>query len=100
MALLIIFMADMFWKFQSATSPTTSPSCHFIGHFHYQNNIVKSLVQLSALTYDEESSEIHDEDEPTDCLSDRQAALLDGGEFYVPECTSDGRYKKVQKVAQ
>ncbi|XP_063915071.1 SPARC-related modular calcium-binding protein 2 isoform X3 [Zophobas morio] len=49
-----------------------------------------------ALTYDEESSEIHDEDEPTDCLSDRQAALLDGGEFYVPECTSDGRYKKIQ----
>jgi hypothetical protein len=48
-----------------------------------------------ALTYEDESSEIRDDD-PTDCLSDRQTALMDGGQFYIPECTPDGRYKKIQ----
>jgi hypothetical protein len=51
-----------------------------------------------ALTYEDESSEIRDDD-PTDCLSDRQTALMDGGQFYIPECTPDGRYKKVNNVA-
>ncbi|RZC42326.1 Thyroglobulin 1 and/or DUF2981 domain containing protein, partial [Asbolus verrucosus] len=50
---------------------------------------------LIGQSYDDESSEIHNE-EPPDYLSDRQAALLDGGQFYVPECTPNGRYKKIQ----
>lgn len=53
----------------------------------------KAFIQ----SYDDESSEIRDDD-PTDCLSDRQAALMDGGQFYVPDCTPDGRYKKVDIV--
>lgn len=45
----------------------------------------------------EDSNERHDE-EATDCLSDRQAVLNEhrASELYVPECTPDGRYKKIQ----
>lgn len=34
-----------------------------------------------------------------DCLTDRQEALDDSSSMshkYIPECTSDGRYKRVQ----
>lgn len=45
--------------------------------------------------YDDDSPEVPEED-PPDCISDRQAALADGyNQLYVPECTSDGRYQKV-----
>ncbi|KAJ8948791.1 hypothetical protein NQ318_022923, partial [Aromia moschata] len=46
-------------------------------------------------SYDEESSEIREESDPTDCLSDRNVALSEGyHQLYVPECTPDGRYQK------
>ncbi|XP_017777976.1 PREDICTED: SPARC-related modular calcium-binding protein 2 [Nicrophorus vespilloides] len=45
--------------------------------------------------YDDDSSERRDEDE-TGCLSDRKTALGEGTQLYVPECTPDGRYAKVQ----
>jgi hypothetical protein len=63
-----------------------------------RSRCTKLTLSLSALTYEDESSEIRDDD-PTDCLSDRQTALMDGGQFYIPECTPDGRYKKVNNVA-
>ncbi|XP_022908370.1 SPARC-related modular calcium-binding protein 2 isoform X2 [Onthophagus taurus] len=50
---------------------------------------------------DEESSEPSDED-AVDCRSDRQTALSEmsnehsKNDLYVPECTSDGRYQKIQ----
>lgn len=49
--------------------------------------------------FEDESSERRDEDS-TDCLSDRQTALSEQRadkryELYIPECTPDGRYKKV-----
>lgn len=46
--------------------------------------------------YEEESSEIREETEPTDCLSDRNVSLSEGYQLYVPECTPDGRYQKIQ----
>ncbi|CAH0546219.1 unnamed protein product [Brassicogethes aeneus] len=44
---------------------------------------------------EDESPEIRDDD-PTDCISDRTAALHEEDPLYVPECTPDGRYQKVQ----
>ncbi|XP_025832447.1 SPARC-related modular calcium-binding protein 1 isoform X2 [Agrilus planipennis] len=50
----------------------------------------------SGQNYDEESQEIRDED-TSDCLSDRQTALNEHHNgLYVPECTPDGRYQKIQ----
>ncbi|KAK9891959.1 hypothetical protein WA026_017442 [Henosepilachna vigintioctopunctata] len=45
--------------------------------------------------YDDDSSDVREE-EPANCLSDRQTALSEGSQLYIPECTSDGRYQKVQ----
>ncbi|KAL3274950.1 hypothetical protein HHI36_019726 [Cryptolaemus montrouzieri] len=45
--------------------------------------------------YDDDSSEVREE-EPANCLSDRQTALSEGSHLYIPDCTSDGRYQKVQ----
>ncbi|KAJ8969299.1 hypothetical protein NQ314_001838 [Rhamnusium bicolor] len=39
---------------------------------------------------------IRDETDPTDCLSDRNVVLAEGYQPYVPECTPDGRYQKIQ----
>lgn len=54
----------------------------------------------SGQNYDDESGERKDED-ATDCTSDRQTALSEQHsaklyELYVPECTPDGRYQKIQ----
>lgn len=43
--------------------------------------------------YDSDSIEV--QDDPTDCLSDRQTVLSEGSNLYLPECTPDGRYQKV-----
>ncbi|KAG5882459.1 hypothetical protein JTB14_015963 [Gonioctena quinquepunctata] len=45
-------------------------------------------------SYEDETTEIADD--PTDCFSDRTTAISEGGQLYVPECTPDGRYHKVQ----
>ncbi|XP_057661920.1 SPARC-related modular calcium-binding protein 2 isoform X1 [Diorhabda carinulata] len=45
-------------------------------------------------SFDEESPEVTED--PTDCLSDRKTALAEGYQLYVPECTPDGRYQKIQ----
>lgn len=47
--------------------------------------------------YDDDSSEIKDE-EPANCLSDRETALAEStqAQSYIPKCTSDGRYQKIQ----
>ncbi|KAK5642124.1 hypothetical protein RI129_008291 [Pyrocoelia pectoralis] len=54
----------------------------------------------SGQNYDDESAERKDED-ATDCTSDRQTALNEQHsaklyQLYVPECTPDGRYQKIQ----
>ncbi|XP_044760813.1 SPARC-related modular calcium-binding protein 1 isoform X3 [Coccinella septempunctata] len=47
-------------------------------------------------SHEDDSAEIHEE-EPANCLSDRQTAFSEGShQLYIPECTSDGRYHKVQ----
>ncbi|CAG9855964.1 unnamed protein product [Phyllotreta striolata] len=43
---------------------------------------------------DEDTSEVSEE--PTDCLSDQKTALSEGYQIYVPMCTPDGRYEKIQ----
>ncbi|XP_076264781.1 SPARC related modular calcium binding-like protein magu isoform X2 [Rhynchophorus ferrugineus] len=50
--------------------------------------------------YDDESMENREED-VTDCISDRKMALEEAKDpnhdpIYIPECTPDGRYQKVQ----
>lgn len=54
----------------------------------------------SGQNYEDDSSERRDED-PMDCFSDRQTAISEQKadkkyELYIPECTPDGRYQKVQ----
>lgn len=69
------------------------------GFYRYkQINSINISHFLALSQYDEEdASETREgEEDPTDCISDRNAAMRDGGsQFYVPECTPDGRYKKV-----
>ncbi|CAH1108210.1 unnamed protein product [Psylliodes chrysocephalus] len=43
---------------------------------------------------DDDTSEVAED--PTDCLSDQKTALSEGYMLYVPVCTPDGRYEKVQ----
>lgn len=55
---------------------------------------------ISHHQYEEETPDLPDED-ASDCLTDRAQALIDskssnGYPLYVPVCTTDGRYKKVQ----
>lgn len=54
-------------------------------------------IVSSSQTFGEDSGERRDDD-ATDCLSDRQAVLNEqrAENMYVPECTPDGRYKKIQ----
>ncbi|KAF5303920.1 hypothetical protein FQA39_LY01705 [Lamprigera yunnana] len=51
----------------------------------------------SGQSYDDESAERKDED-ATNCTSDRQTALSEqhSAKLYVPDCTPDGRYQKIQ----
>ncbi|CAG9841123.1 unnamed protein product [Diabrotica balteata] len=55
---------------------------------------VLSSALGSVSSFDEDSSEVAED--PTDCLSDRKTALAEGYQLYVPECTPDGRYQKIQ----
>lgn len=74
-------------------------------NMHEIEGIIFSLISvlssergINDQTFGEESSEIKD-DEPMDCLSDRQTALSEQQNnkgLYVPECTPDGRYQKVR----
>lgn len=55
----------------------------------------------SGTNYDDEVIDTREEESPN-CLSDRKSAIEDGSisghvhnATYIPECTSDGRYKKV-----
>lgn len=65
---------------------------HFISPPH---GVLSSETGSVSTIDDDESQEVH-EDDPTDCLSDRRAAMAEGYNLYVPECTTDGRYQKVQ----
>lgn len=61
--------------------------------------VLDTRLSSSGPNFEEESSERKDDDS-TDCLSDRQTALSEQRadkryELYIPECTPDGRYKKV-----
>ncbi|XP_019756859.1 SPARC-related modular calcium-binding protein 1 isoform X1 [Dendroctonus ponderosae] len=60
------------------------------------------LGPSSGTNYDDELIDTREEESPN-CLSDRKSAIEDGSisghvhnATYIPECTSDGRYKKVQ----
>ncbi|PNF28649.1 hypothetical protein B7P43_G08719 [Cryptotermes secundus] len=61
---------------------------------------VTTLTELLPNLDDDSSLERHDESEGNDCHSDRKAVLeeqkINYSEFYVPECTPDGRYQTIQ----
>ncbi|XP_054276219.1 SPARC-related modular calcium-binding protein 2 isoform X2 [Macrosteles quadrilineatus] len=62
----------------------------------------ESVVSLTGqLPYGEDAVDRKEETEvSSDCLTDRQAVLdemkTNNNEMYIPECTTDGRYQKVQ----
>ncbi|XP_014243893.1 SPARC-related modular calcium-binding protein 2 isoform X1 [Cimex lectularius] len=66
--------------------------------------VVQDSVSLLSANFSglgvEEQSERKDEPEINDCWSDRNSVLEEqqGGlaKLYIPECTNDGRYKKIQ----
>ncbi|GFG37680.1 hypothetical protein Cfor_12164, partial [Coptotermes formosanus] len=61
---------------------------------------VTTLTALLPNFNDDTSVERQDESEGNDCQSDREAVLeeqkINYSEFYVPECTPDGRYQTIQ----
>ncbi|XP_074035081.1 SPARC related modular calcium binding-like protein magu isoform X2 [Leptinotarsa decemlineata] len=58
------------------------------------HGVLSSTVVGPMGSYEDESADVADD--PTDCFSDRTTAMSEGGQPYVPECTPDGRYHKVQ----
>ncbi|XP_019866460.2 SPARC-related modular calcium-binding protein 1 isoform X3 [Aethina tumida] len=58
-------------------------------------NFLHQGSQSMDRSFDYDTPEIRDDD-PTDCISDRTTALSEETHLYVPECTPDGRYQKVQ----
>uniref|UniRef100_A0A1B6ENY2 SPARC-related modular calcium-binding protein 2 n=1 Tax=Cuerna arida TaxID=1464854 RepID=A0A1B6ENY2_9HEMI len=70
-------------------------------HSHFRV-LQESAVSLTGhLPYGEDAGDRKEEAEvSSDCLTDRQAVLdemrTNNNEMYIPECTPDGRYQKVQ----
>ncbi|XP_023712550.1 SPARC-related modular calcium-binding protein 2 isoform X4 [Cryptotermes secundus] len=68
--------------------------------FNLMQETVTTLTELLPNLDDDSSLERHDESEGNDCHSDRKAVLeeqkINYSEFYVPECTPDGRYQTIQ----
>lgn len=67
-------------------------------HRVLQESVSTRAVQLPGFLLD--NLERREEPEVTDCLTDRQAVLEEqrgaSSALYVPECTEDGRYNKLQ----
>ncbi|CAH1962050.1 unnamed protein product [Acanthoscelides obtectus] len=75
------------------TSEDEYPEQLFRGHRAPPDGVLTEISQPGS--QEDESSEITDD--PPDCLSDRKTALAEGlMQLYVPECTPDGRYQKIQ----
>lgn len=68
--------------------------------FNLMQETVTTLTALLPNFNDDTSLERQDESEGNDCQSDREAVLeeqkINYSEFYVPECTPDGRYQTIQ----
>lgn len=68
--------------------------------FDLMQETVTTLTALLPSFNDDTSLERQDESEGSDCQSDRATVLEEQknnySEFYVPECTTDGRYQTIQ----
>ncbi|CAG9763948.1 unnamed protein product [Ceutorhynchus assimilis] len=59
------------------------------------HGVLDSVPPLA--NYDDDIPDSREEEQPPGCLGDRKTALEEGHDAtYIPECTLDGRYKKVQ----